>query len=109
MAWIQVEITHPGRVLFPADGITKGDLVNYYSGVADVMLPHLKGRPLTVQRFPRGIAEKGFFQQDFAGSMPDWMGAVEVAKQDGALVHPVAERREALVWLANQNCITVGQ
>ncbi|MBO0863747.1 MAG: non-homologous end-joining DNA ligase [Mycobacterium sp.] len=107
MARIQVEITHPDRVLFPADGITKGDLVDYYSGVADAMLPHLKGRPLTVQRFPRGIGEKGFIQQDFADSMPDWMGAAEVAKQDGTLVHPVAERREALVWLANQNCVTL--
>jgi bifunctional non-homologous end joining protein LigD len=107
MARIHVEITHPDRVLFPADGITKGDLVDYYSGVADVMLPHLKGRPLTVQRFPRGIGEKGFIQQDFADSMPDWMGAAEVAKQDGTVVHPVAEHREALVWLANQNCITL--
>ena len=107
MARIHFEITHPDRVLFPADGITKGDLVDYYSGVADVMLPHLKGRPLTVQRFPCGIGEKGFIQQDFADSMPDWMGAAEVAKQDGTVVHPVAERREALVWLANQNCITL--
>lgn len=107
MAGIQVEITHPDRVLFPADGITKGDLVDYYAGVADVMLPHLKDRPLTVQRFPRGIGKKGFVQQDFADSMPDWMGAAEVAKQDGAVVHPVADRREALVWLANQNCIAL--
>ncbi len=107
MARIQVEITHPDRVLFPADGITKGDLVDYYFAVADAMLPHLKGRPLTAQRFPRGIGKQGFFQQDFADSMPDWMGAVEVAKQDGTVVHPVADRREALVWLANQNCIAL--
>jgi len=107
MVGIQVEITHPDRVLFPIDGITKGELVNYYSRVADVMLPHLKGRPLTVQRFPNGIGEEGFFQQDFADSMPDWMGAVEVPKQDGAVVHPVAERREALTWLANEDCITL--
>lgn len=107
MARIKVDITHPDRVVFPADGITKADLVAYYSGVADVMLPHLKGRPLTVQRFPRGIGAKGFIQQDFADSMPDWMGAVEVAKEGGTVVHPVAERPEALVWLANQNCITL--
>ena len=71
------------------------------------MLPHVKGRPLNVQRFPRGIDEKGFLQQDFADSMPDWMSGVEVDKEGGTLVHAVAERPEALGWLANQNCITL--
>ncbi|BBZ13912.1 non-homologous end-joining DNA ligase [Mycobacterium branderi] len=107
MARLKVEITHPDRVLFPADRITKGDVVDYYSEVADVMVPHLKGRPLTVQRFPRGIDQPGFIQQDFAGSMPDWMDSAQVSKEDGTVVHPVVEHREALVWLANQNCITL--
>jgi bifunctional non-homologous end joining protein LigD len=110
MPRIAVEITHPDRVLFPGPstqkGITKGDLVDYYSEVADVMLAHLKGRPLTAQRFPRGIDEKGFVQQDFADTLPDWMSRAEVAKEGGTVVHPVAERREALLWLANQDCIT---
>nr|WP_139333165.1 non-homologous end-joining DNA ligase [Mycobacterium sp. SP-6446] len=107
----EVEITHPDRVLFPdpssRKGITKADLVDYYGEVADTMLPHLRDRPLTVQRFPRGIGEQGFVQQDFADSLPDWMSGAEVAKEGGTLVHPVADRREALRWLANQNCITL--
>jgi bifunctional non-homologous end joining protein LigD len=107
MPRIEVEITHPDRVLFPADRITKRDLVDYYGEVADTMLPHLKGRALSVQRFPRGIGEQGFVQQDFADSLPDWMSGVEVAKEGGTVVHPLAERREALRWLANQNCITL--
>ncbi len=107
MPRIEVEITHPDRVLFPADGITKRDLVEYYSDIADTMVPHLKGRPLTVQRFPRGIDQEGFFQQDFADSLPEWMSHAEVAKEDGTVVHALAERREALRWLANQNCITL--
>jgi bifunctional non-homologous end joining protein LigD len=106
MARIKLEITHPDRVLFPDDGITKADLVDYYDAVAEVMLPHLKGRPLTQWRYPRGIDEQGFVQQDFAGSVPDWMGSAEVAKEGGTVVHPIADRREALAWLANQNCIT---
>jgi bifunctional non-homologous end joining protein LigD len=106
MARIKLEITHPDRVLFPDDGITKADLVDYYDAVAGVMLPHLKGRPLTLWRYPRGIDEQGFVQQDFAGSVPDWMGSAEVAKEGGTVVHPIADRREALAWLANQNCIT---
>jgi bifunctional non-homologous end joining protein LigD len=111
MPRIKVEITHPDRVLFPGHssrkGITKGELVDYYAAVAEVMLPHLDGRPLTLQRFPRGIDEPGFIQQDFADAMPDWMEFAEVAKEGGTVVHPVAQRRDALVWLANQNCITL--
>jgi bifunctional non-homologous end joining protein LigD len=107
MPRIEVEVTHPDRVLFPADGITKRDLVEYYGEVAATMLPLLRGRALSVQRFPRGIGEQGFVQQDFADSLPDWMSGVEVAKEGGTVVHPLAERREALRWLANQNCITL--
>jgi bifunctional non-homologous end joining protein LigD len=107
MPRIEVEITHPDRVLFPDDKITKQDLVDYYGEVADSMLPHLKGRALTVQRFPRGIDEKGFVQQDFAETLPEWMNGVEVDKEGGTLVHPLAERPEALRWLANQNCIAL--
>ena len=107
MGRIDVEITHPDRVMFPKDKITKHDLVDYYGEVADAMLPHLKGRPLNVQRFPRGIGEKGFVQQDFADTLPDWMSGVEVAKEGGTLVHPLAQRPEALRWLANQNCVAL--
>ncbi len=107
MPRIEVEVTHAERVLFPDDGITKGELVDYYGEVAQTMLPHLKGRALTVQRFPRGIHEQGWVQQDFADSLPDWMGRVEVAKEGGTVVHPLAEHPEALRWLANQNCIAL--
>jgi bifunctional non-homologous end joining protein LigD len=111
MPRIEVEITHPDRVMFPdpssKKGITKHDLVDYYGEVADTMLPHLKGRPLSVQRFPRGIGEKGFVQQDFADTLPDWMNGVEVSKEGGTVVHPVADRPEALRWLVNQNCVTL--
>ncbi len=111
MPRIEVEVTHPDRVMFPDNssqkGITKRDLVDYYHEFADTMLPHLKGRPLSVQRFPRGIGEKGFVQQDFADTLPDWMNGAEVGKEGGTLVHPMAERPEALMWLTNQNCITL--
>jgi len=103
----KVDITHPDRVVFPDDGITKGELVDYYAEIADVMVPHLKGRPLTLWRYPRGIGQHGFVQQDFSGTLPDWMDSAEVAKEGGTVVHPVVDRRDALVWLANQNCVTV--
>jgi bifunctional non-homologous end joining protein LigD len=104
----KVEITHPDRVLFPDDGITKGDLVDYYTEMAPVMVPHLRNRPLTFTRFPGGIDEEGFVQQNFAVSLPDWMKRAEVPKKSGknTVVHPLAQRRAALVWMANQDCIT---
>jgi bifunctional non-homologous end joining protein LigD len=96
MPRIEVETTHPDRVLFPDDGITKGDLVSYYAEIAPIMLPHLKGRPLMLQRFPRGIDEQGFVQKDFEDALPDWMSWIEVEKQNGTVVHAVADRPEAL-------------
>jgi bifunctional non-homologous end joining protein LigD len=103
----KIEVTHPDRVVFPADGITKGELFDYYTRIARVMVPHLKGRPLNLWRYPRGIGQKGFVQQDFSDSLPDWMSRAEVAKEGGSVVHPTADSRAALQWLANQNCVTV--
>ena len=71
MPRIQVEDTHPDRVMFPADGITKRDLVDYYCEVADTMLPHLKSRPLNVQRFPRGLRADRFTIRDIPSGSPD--------------------------------------
>ncbi|HZC73796.1 MAG TPA: non-homologous end-joining DNA ligase [Jatrophihabitans sp.] len=104
----RVEVTHADRVIFPDDGITKGDVVAYYRRVAPAMLRLVRDRPLTLQRFPRGIAAQGFIQQDIADSgAPDWLDRVEVPKQSGGtVVHAVANRADALAWLANQNCLT---
>jgi bifunctional non-homologous end joining protein LigD len=102
-----VAITHPEKVLFPNDGITKGELVSYYETVAPAMLYHLRGRPVTMERFHRGIAEKGFFQKDLSKGFPAWLERVEVPKKDGSVHHPLANDTRSLLWLANQNCITM--
>lgn len=99
-------ITHPEKVLFPQDGITKGELASYYETVAPVMLPHLEGRPVTMERYPRGIEEKGFFQKNVSKGFPEWLERVEVPKKDGTVQHPLVGNRRSLLWLANQNCIT---
>jgi bifunctional non-homologous end joining protein LigD len=99
-------ITHPEKVLFPEDGITKGELVSYYDAIAPVMLPHLRGRPITMERYPAGIGEKGFFQKNVVKGFPEWLERVEVPKKAGTVRHPVVGDRRALLWLANQNCIT---
>ena len=99
-------ITHPEKVLFPDDGITKGELAAYYEAIAPVMLPHIGGRPVTMERFHRGIGEKGFFQKNVIKGFPDWLERVEVGKKDGSVHHPVVRDVRGLMWLANQNSIT---
>jgi len=99
-------ITHPEKVLFPDDGITKGELANYYESVAAVMLPHIRGRPLTMERYPAGIGKKGFWQKDVSKGFPDWLERVEVPKKDGVVHHALVNDARALLWMTNQNTIT---
>lgn len=99
-------ITHPDKVLFPDDGITKGELAAYYEVVAPVMLPHLRGRPITMGRYPAGIGTTGFWQKDVSKGFPDWLTRVEVPKKDGVVHHPVVTDARSLLWTANQNTIT---
>jgi bifunctional non-homologous end joining protein LigD len=99
-------ISHPEKVLFPDDGITKGELAAYYEAIAPYMLPHVAGRPITMERYHRGIGEKGFFQKDVVKGFPEWLERVEVPKKGGTVHHPVARDTRALVWMANQNSIT---
>jgi bifunctional non-homologous end joining protein LigD len=99
-------ITHPDKVLFPDDGITKGELAAYYEAIAPVMLPHLAGRPLTMERYPSGIGRQGFWQKDVSKGFPDWLERVEVPKKDGVVHHPVVTDLRSLLWTANQNTIT---
>src|SRR5215211_3059156 len=103
---MSVEITHPDKVLFPDDGITKGDLADYYERVAEWMLPHVKGRPVSMQRFPDGIGGKGFFHKDIPDYFPDWVRRVEVPKAKGTVTHAIARDVDTLVYLAGQNTNT---
>lgn len=99
-------ITHPEKVLFPDDGITKGDLAEYYEAVGPVMLPHLRGRPITMERFPAGIGKKGFWQKSVEKGFPEWLERVEVGKKGGVVHHPIVTDQRGLMWLTNQNTIT---
>ena len=99
-------ITHPDKVLFPDEGITKGELAAYYERMAPVILPHLRGRPVTMERYHRGIGEKGFIQKSVTKGFPEWLERVEVPKKGGTVHHPVVRDVRGLLWLANQNCIT---
>ena len=100
-------ITHPEKIMFPEEGITKGELASYYEAIAPVMLPHLRRRPITMERFHRGIESPGFFQKDVSKGFPDWLERVEVPKHGGTVHHPIANDTRSLLWLANQNSITI--
>lgn len=102
----RVTITHPEKVLFPDDGITKGELAEYYRAVAPLMLPHIVNRPITMERFHRGIGEDGFYQKSVTKGFPAWLERVAVPKKNGTVHHPLVTDPDALLWLANMNCIT---
>ena len=99
-------ITHPEKVLFPDDGITKGELASYYEAIATSMVPHIRARPVTMERYPAGIGKPGFFQKDVSKGFPAWLKRVEVPKKDGVVHHPLISDAKSLLWVANQNCIT---
>ena len=103
---MKVEITHPDKVLFPGDGVTKADLASYYERVSEWMLPHVKGRPLSLQRFPDGIERQGFFHKDVPDYFPEWVRRVEVPKRGGTITHAYIQDSDTLVYLVGQNTIT---
>src|SRR6266513_1845241 len=104
---ITVPITHPDKVLFPADGITKADLARYYADAADWMLPSLRDRPITMVRYPDGLDGQRFFQKNAPSYFPDWIRRVRVGKEGGEVEHAVCDKPATLVYLANQACIEI--
>jgi bifunctional non-homologous end joining protein LigD len=103
----EVKLSHPDKVLFPDDGITKADLADYYARVGEWMLPHLHDRPLNLWRWNAGIDKKVVIQQDIPKGAPDWVDRQETPRRRGGTIqHVVANDPETLRWLSNQNCIT---
>lgn len=103
-----VRVTHPERVLFPEAGATKGDVVAYYVRIAELLLPHVAGRPLVVQRFPEGIAKQGFYQKNTPKHAPDWLDTVELATAEGGSTrYPVVRDAAGLAFLANYGSVVL--
>jgi bifunctional non-homologous end joining protein LigD len=109
----RVQVTHPEKVLFPDDGITKGELVAYYRTVAPRMLPLIGGRPVTMQRFPDGIGKGGFLQKQVGRHFPDWIERVTApnrrtrqATVRDQVTYVVCRHPDDLAYLANQGCVT---
>jgi bifunctional non-homologous end joining protein LigD len=103
----EVKLSHPDKVLFPDDGITKADLADYYASVADVMVPHTKDRPMNLWRWNAGIGGQRVVQQEIPKGAPEWVARVQVPRRKGGdVVHAMINDAATLRWLSNQNCIT---
>lgn len=106
-----VEVHRPDKVLFPGDGgakeYTKGDLVDYHRSVARFMLPHLRGRPLMLERHPDGIGGPRFMQKHTPENYPEWITRVELAKEGGTVCHTVCDDTATLLYLADQAALTL--
>jgi bifunctional non-homologous end joining protein LigD len=101
-----VPITSPDKVLFPERGLTKGDLVSYYVGVAEHVLPHLRRRPFHMKRFPNGVEGEFFHQKRVPKGHPDYVDEVFVQFPSGhSTVFAIIDNAAALAWVANLNCI----
>ena len=105
---IEVEVSHPDKLLFPQDGYSKVDVCEYYQKIAPTLLPHLRDRPVNMQRFPDGIDEGGFYQKEVPDYFPDWIDrtTVEVKEEGQDQSQVVCNKAATLLYLANLGCIT---
>jgi bifunctional non-homologous end joining protein LigD len=94
-------------VLFDDPGVTKAELAGYYAGVADVLLPHVADRPLSLQVFPSGISRPGHFMKNVPSYFPDWIGRAKLPKRGGTVTHPVVSSADGLRMLVQHNAITL--
>jgi bifunctional non-homologous end joining protein LigD len=101
-----VQITNPDKIFFPERGLTKGDVVSYYVGVAEHALPHLRRRPFHMKRFPNGVAGEFFHQKRVPANHPDYVDEVFVQFPSGhSTVFAIVDNAAALAWVANLGCI----
>ena len=105
-----VKLSSPDRVLYPEDGITKGDVFDYYRQVGPVIVPHLKDRPFTMKRYPHGITGQAFFQKQAPRGMPDWIPTRQFRtwpREGGSRLvdFPLMNSPEAVLWMVQMNCV----
>ena len=101
-----IPITNPDKVFFPEVGVTKGDLIAHYTGIADLVLPHVRERPFHMKRFPNGIDADFFHQKRVPAKHPDYVGEIPVSFPSGhSTVFAVVSNAAALAWVANLACI----
>ena len=103
----RVKLTNPDKVLYPATGTTKAEVFDYYLAVAQAMLPHIAGRPVTRKRWPNGVEQADFFEKQLASSAPDWLRRGSVTHRSGTTTYPIIDTAEGLAWIAQQASLEV--
>jgi bifunctional non-homologous end joining protein LigD len=102
----EFELSNPEKLMYPGDGITKADVVDYYTRIAPAMLPHLKGRAIVMLRYPDGIGGESFFHKDTPDYFPPWIERVSLPKEGGHVNYVVCDEAADLAYIAGQACIT---
>jgi bifunctional non-homologous end joining protein LigD len=100
-----IKVTHPDKVIYPADDLTKVAVIAYYVRMAERMLPHLLGRPVTRIRWPQGVGGSRFFEKQLPAGAPDWVETLTLEHSDGPVTYPLAQDAATLAWLAQLNAI----
>ncbi|OBG96877.1 ATP-dependent DNA ligase [Mycobacterium sp. E3251] len=103
----RVKLTNADKVLYPATGTTKRDVFDYYTRIAEVMIPHIAGRPATRKRWPNGVEQDSFFEKQLASSAPDWLPRASVTHRSGTTTYPIIDSPEGLAWIAQQAALEV--
>jgi bifunctional non-homologous end joining protein LigD len=106
----RVRVTHPDRVLFPGDGVTKGDLAEYYAAIGDAIVPHLRERPFTLKRYPYGIRGQPYFAKQAPKGKPSWIPTRQFRtwpREGGSRLvdFTLVNEPAAVVWMVQMNCI----
>lgn len=97
----ELSVVNLDKVMYPATGYTKAEVISYYSQVAEVLLPHIADRPLTRVRFPDGVAGPSFYEKNAPAGTPAWVRTERILTSDGPVTYVVADEPAAVVWLAN--------
>ncbi|OBH60971.1 ATP-dependent DNA ligase [Mycobacterium mantenii] len=103
----RVKLTNADKVLYPATGTTKRDIFDYYTRIAEVMVPHIARRPATRKRWPNGVEESSFFEKQLASSAPDWLPRASVSHRSGTTTYPIIDSVDGLAWIAQQAALEV--
>jgi bifunctional non-homologous end joining protein LigD len=103
----EIDISNRDKVFFPDAGVTKGDIIDYYGEIANVMVPHLERYGVSMQRMPDGLNGPGFYNKDVPEHFPDWIKTFKFPKQEGGSFRaPVIDSRAALIYMADQAVLT---
>jgi bifunctional non-homologous end joining protein LigD len=103
----RVKLTNADKVLYPATATTKQNVFDYYTDIAEVMLPHIAGRPATRKRWPNGVDQDSFFEKQLASSAPDWLPRASVTHRSGTTTYPIIDSPTGLAWIAQQAALEV--